>query len=80
MRALTAPEAPALKAGSELLRSVGKAAVHVALHGTHESHKWEARWQEGLKAAVRFEEVPEAQYEMLVWLGNLGPVRIGYPR
>ena len=53
VRALTAEEAPALEAGSELLGRVGKATVLVALFGTHETHMHEARWVEGL----RFKEV-----------------------
>ena len=69
VKALTAEEAPALEAGSELLGRVGKATVMVAMvGGLHETH--EAKWQAGLEAAEAFKEVPEAQAELLYWLGG----------
>ena len=52
-----AREQPALNAGSELLARVGLAAAELALrHESNESYIMdEARWEEGLKAALRFE-------------------------
>ena len=67
VKALTAEEAPALEAGSELLGRVGAAAVRTALHGElHETYR--ARWEAGLEAAEAFKEVPEAQVRQLDWL------------
>ena len=67
VKALTAEEAPALQAGSELLGRVGSAAVRVQLYGgQHETR--EATWQAGLEAAETFKEVPEAQVQLLDWV------------
>ena len=65
VKALSAPEVPAL--GSFLLGCVGEAAVSVeAFGGLHET--LDAQWEAGRKAAERFEQVPEAQWELLYWL------------
>ena len=65
VKALTAEEAPALEAGSELLGRVGKAAVEAALFDARLQDDDEARWQAGMEAAKAFKEVPEAQFWLL---------------
>ena len=68
VRALTAPEVPALEENLALLGRVGRAAVRVEIESElHET--WEAKREAGREAAESFEQVPEAQAELLVWLG-----------
>ena len=68
VKALTAEEAPALDTGSALFERVAVATVRVALYSGPNERTVEARWEEGLEAAVSFKEVPKAQTELLVWL------------